>query len=226
MKLKISLLLISLLLTILSIWAIFYYAPVEETMGLVQKIFYFHVASAWTGFFAFGLVFIFSILFLAKKKSNFDTVAHCSAEIGIIFTSLVLLTGPFWAKPVWNTWWTWDPRLTTTLILLFIYIGYLLLRKMIDSPEKSARIAAVYGIIGFVDVPIVYFSIRLWRTLHPEHVIMGGQNSGLDPRMFHVLMLSLVSFSLLFFSLLLIRLETEKIKNDLNILKRSINQSH
>lgn len=220
MNLKIGLAIISLVLILVSIAAVFYYAPVEQTMGLVQKIFYFHVASAWTGFLAFGMVFVCSVLFLWKKKESFDAVAYCSAEIGVLFTSLVLLTGPMWAKPIWNTYWSWDPRLTTTLILWLIYIGYLLLRKMIASPDKAARISAVYGIIGFVDVPIVYLSIRLWRTLHPAHVlIMGGENSGLDPRMFQTLMISLAAFTLLFITLLLVRVDHEKLIKSLDQIR-------
>ena len=214
---------LSLILILVSIVAVFYYAPVEQTMGIVQKIFYFHVASAWTGFLAFGVVFVSSILFLARKKIIFDFWASCAAEIGVIFTSLVLLTGPLWAKPIWGTYWTWDPRLTTTLILWLIYIGYLLLRNMITSPEKAARISAVYGIIGFVDVPIVYLSIRIWRTLHPAHVmIMGGKNSGLDPKMFQVLMLSLAAFTFLFLTLQLIRVDIEKLKKSIDQIKKNL----
>jgi len=213
---------LSPILILVSILAVFYYAPVEQTMGIVQKIFYFHVASAWTGFLAFGVVFVCSILFLWKKKEIFDAYACCSAEIGVLFTSLVLVTGPMWAKPVWNTYWTWDPRLTTTLILWLIYIGYLLLRNMIPSPEKAARISAVYGIIGFVDVPIVYLSIRLWRSMHPGHVmIMGGENSGLDPRMFQVLMLSLAAFTFLFLTLLLIRVDLEKLTKTIDQYRKN-----
>ena len=223
MNLKQVFAIISLLLILVSIVAVFYYAPVEQTMGIVQKIFYFHVASAWTGLFlAFGVVFVASILFLWKKKEIYDTLAYCSAEIGILFTTLVLLTGPMWAKPIWNTYWTWDPRLTTTLILWLIYIGYLLLRNMIESPEKAARISAVYGIIGFVDVPIVYLSIRIWRTLHPKHVmIMGGENSGLDPRMLQVLMLSLAAFTFLFLTLLLIRVDIEKMTKSIDSIQNN-----
>ncbi|UCE07290.1 MAG: cytochrome c biogenesis protein CcsA [bacterium] len=214
---------ISLILILMSIVAVFYYAPIEQTMGIVQKIFYFHVASAWTGFLAFCVVFVGSILFLWKKKEMFDYWAYCSAEIGVLFTSLVLVTGPLWAKPIWNTFWTWDPRLTTTLILWLIYIGYLLLRNMIASPEKAARISAVYGIIGFVDVPIVYLSIRLWRTLHPEHVIiMGGEKSGLDPRMSQVLMLSLAAFTLLFLTLLLIRVDIERMTKSIDQIRKNL----
>lgn len=207
---------ISMVLVVAAFLALVYYAPVEQTMGLVQKIFYFHVATAWIGFFAFAVVFVLSILFLWKKNIVFDYWAYCAGEIGVIFTSLVLVTGPMWAKPIWNTYWTWDPRLTTTLILWLIYIGYLLLRNMIASPEKAARISAVYGIIGFVDVPIVFMSISLWRTQHPSHV------TGLDPRMAQVLMLSILAFSFLFFTLLFVRTGIEKLEKQINDLKRTI----
>jgi len=223
MNLKNGLAIISAALILLSIMAVFYYAPVEKTMGVVQKIFYFHVASAWTGFLAFGIVFVSSVLFLWKKREVFDSWAYCATEIGVLFTSLVLVTGPLWAKPIWNAYWTWDPRLTTTLILWLIYVGYLLLRSMITSPEKAARISAVYGIIGFVDVPIVYLSIRLWRTLHPGYVmIMGGKDSGLDPRMFQVLMLSLVAFTFLFVTLLLVRLDIQKMTRSIDEIRKSL----
>jgi len=223
MNLKNGLAIISAALILLSIMAVFYYAPVEKTMGVVQKIFYFHVASAWTGFLAFGIVFVSSVLFLWKKREVFDSWAYCATEIGVLFTSLVLVTGPLWAKPIWNAYWTWDPRLTTTLILWLIYVGYLLLRSMITSPEKAARISAVYGIIGFVDVPIVYLSIRLWRTLHPGYVmIMGGKDSGLDPRMFQVLMLSLVAFTFLFVTLLLVRLDIQKMARSIDEIRKSL----
>jgi heme exporter protein C len=223
MNAKLLLILISLILMLVSIVAIFFYAPIERTMGIVQKIFYFHVSSAWVGFLAFGFVFVMSLLFLWKKKIEYDRWAFCSAELGVIFTSLVLLTGPMWAKPVWNTYWTWDPRLTTTLILWLIYVGYLLLRNMVDSPEKAARVAAVYGIIGFVDVPIVYMSIRWWKTLHPEHVMfISGENSGLHPKIFHTLMLSLLTFTFLYLTLLFLRTQLEKIKHEVDFLKRKI----
>ena len=223
MKHTLSILIFAVLLIIITIFAIVYYAPEEQTMGLVQKIFYFHVASAWIGFLAFGVVFVMSVLFLWRKNSVFDVWAYCSAEIGVLFTSLVLVTGPFWAKPIWNTWWTWDPRLTTTMILWLIYIGYLLLRQMIDAPEKAARISAVFGIIGFVDVPIVYMSIRWWRTLHPAHVmIMGGDKSGLHPKIFQVLMMSLVAFTFLYLTMLFVRVKIEKSRREIQYLQRNL----
>ena len=223
MKIKTILVISTVVLILLSITAVFFYAPTEKTMGIVQKIFYFHVASAWVGFLAFTVVFVMSVLFLWKKNISYDIWASSSAEIGVLFTTLVLLTGPLWAKPVWNTYWTWDPRLTTTLILWLIYVGYLLLRNMIDSPEKAARISAVFGIIGFVDVPVVYMSIHWWKTLHPNHVmIMGGENSGLHPKIFQTLMLSIIAFTFLYLTLLVVRAQLEKMKQEIDFLKRNI----
>ena len=150
----------AILFIIAALYMAFMFAPLERVMGAVQKIFYFHVASAWIAFFAFFVTFVFSILFLAKQNFLFDDIAESSAEIGIMFCTIVLITGPIWARPIWGVWWTWDPRLTITTILWFIYAGYIMLRKFIEEADKRAKFAAAIGIIGFIDVPIVFFSIR------------------------------------------------------------------
>lgn len=207
-----------------SLWGIFCWAPTEVTMGDIQRIFYFHVSSAWNGFLAFFIVFISSILFLIRRKNIFDHIALASAEIGTLFTTFVLITGPLWAKPVWGIWWTWDARLTTTFLLWLIYGVYLLTRRLIVSVEKKRLISAVLGIIGFVDVPINYLSIRWWRTQHPSPVLGGNESSGLDPVMLKVLLMTSVSFMLLYFVLIQLRvnslrLEEEMEKIRLNLLK-------
>lgn len=143
-----------------AIYLIFMYAHIEKTMGVVQKIFYIHVSSAWCAFLAFFVTFAYSILYLVKRKRIFDTYAYVSAEIGVFFTTIVLTTGPIWAKSSWNTWWVWEPRLITTLILWFIYMAYIMIRQMDGVWDKKARLAAVFGILGFADVPIVFFAIR------------------------------------------------------------------
>lgn len=181
---------------------IFFYAPLERTMGVVQKIFYVHLASAWIGFLAFFVVFVGSIMYLRSRKDKFDQLALASAEIGILFTTLVLTTGPLWAKPVWNTWWTWDPRLTSTLVMWFMYLGYIILHQGGVQETIRPRLAAVYGIIAFVNVPLVFFSIRWWRTLHPVGVI--ASDSGLTSEMRLTLFFSLFTF-LLLYTLLLYR---------------------
>jgi heme exporter protein C len=181
----------------------FLYAPLEKTMGAVQKIFYFHVPSAWIAFFAFFVTFVCSILVLITSKKIYDDIASSSAEIGLIFCTIVLITGPIWAKPAWGVWWTWDPRLTTTLILWFIYLGYIMLRKFTDEEDKRAKFSAALGIIGFIDVPIVFLSIRWWRTIHPNVLQKGG--GGLHPDMKTALFVSLFAFTVLYFSMLIKR---------------------
>lgn len=189
----------SVVLILSAIYLIFMYAHIEKTMGIVQKIFYFHVGSAATAFTAFFVTFIFSILYLIKRKRIFDTYAYVSAEIGLVFTTLVLVTGPIWAKSAWNTWWVWEPRLTTTLILWFIYVAYVMIRQMDGVWDKKARLASVFGILGFADVPIVFFAIRWWQTkLHP--IVFGNgvsqQGGGIEGNMMVALMFSI--FGLLF----------------------------
>lgn len=156
------------LLLLAGLYLALIYAPPERTMGEVQRIFYFHVASAWNAFLAFFVVAGTSIAYLITRQPRWDYVAHASAEVGVLFTTLTLMGGTLWMRPIWNTWWTWDPRLTTTLILWFIYVGYLLLRSLTEGAERKARFAAIFGIIGFIDVPIVYLSAVWWRTIHPS----------------------------------------------------------
>ena len=153
---------------------VFFYAPVEQEQGIVQKIFYIHVPLAWNAFLAFLLVFFYSFRYLTTRERRYDMRAFAAADVGVLFTTLVLITGPIWAKPVWGIWWTWDARLTLTLVLWLIYVAYLMLRHYVESPEKRATLAAVVGIIGFLDVPIVWFSIRLWRTIHPVVITKSG----------------------------------------------------
>jgi heme exporter protein C len=181
-----------------ALFAIGFYAPVEREQGVVQKIFYFHVSSAWVSFLAFFVVFVFSFRYLVDRDKRWDNRAAAAAEVGVMFCTLVLVTGPIWAKPVWGIWWTWDARLTLTLVLWLIYVSYLLLRHYVAGSEKRATLSAILGIIGFIDVPLVYFAIRWWRTQHPQPVIGGGEGSGLDPRMWNALWVSAAAFVLLF----------------------------
>jgi len=199
-----------LLITMLTALAmIFLYAPIESEMGIVQKIFYVHVPLAWNAFLGFGMVFYYSFRYLATRNPRYDRRALSAAEVGVLFTTLVLITGPIWAKPVWGIWWTWDARLTLTLVLWLIYIGYLMLRRYIESPERRAVLAAVVGVTGFIDVPLVYFAIRWWRTQHPQPVIAGGEGSGLDPGMAATLWVCVAAFTFLFLALYGRRLDIE-----------------
>ncbi len=204
---------ITFLAMFVALGAIFLYAPLEKTMGIVQKIFYIHVPSAFLAFFAFFITLVASILYLFKKEQKWDLVAFCSVEIGVIFCTIVLITGPIWARPVWNVWWTWDPRLTTTLILWFTYLAYLMLRGVVRESQR-ANFSAVFGIIGFVNVPLTFFAIRLWRTIHPVVFRAGGLN--ISPPMKHTLFLNFIAFGLLFSYLLFsrIRLETMRVNTE------------
>jgi heme exporter protein C len=208
---------ISLVVIAIALYMALFYAPREATMGDAQRIFYFHVPSAWLGFLAFFVVFLASILFLLKRERKWDALALSAAEIGVVFTTLVLLTGPLWAKAAWGTYWVWDARLTTTLVLWLIYVGYLMLRSSADD-MKRARMAAVLGIIGFLDVPIIYLSVTWWRTMHPALLV--SESGGLDSAMKLTLMVALLSFTLLFLWVLLIRVRLEK-KRDMLALKRA-----
>ena len=163
-------------------------APTEATMGDVQRIFYYHVPSAWVTFLFFFISFVASIVYLVSRRNHplralaSDALALASAEVGVVFCTVVLITGPLWARPVWGIWWTWDERITSTLLLWLIYSSYLLLRKFAAGPQMQT-LAAVLAIFGYADVPIVYFSTRWWRTQHPGPVIGGGPNSYIDPAM-------------------------------------------
>lgn len=210
------------LLMLINLYNIFIYVPTEASMGIIQRIFYFHVPSAFLAFLAFGVTFVYSILFLTKRQLWYDRVAYCSAEVGVVFTTIVLLTGPIWARPVWNVWWTWDARLTSTLVLWFIYVGYMMLRSYTGDEQRGARFAAVFAIVGFVDVPIVYLANRLWRTLHPQPVIMGGANSGMSAPIRNVFLFSMVTFLGLYLLLLFYRLRIERTQLELNELKREL----
>ncbi len=208
---------LSLIAIAIALYMALFYAPREATMGDAQRIFYFHVPSAWIGFLSFFIVFVASVLFLLKRERKWDALALSAAEIGVVFTTLVLLTGPIWAKAAWGTYWVWDARLTTTLVLWLIYVGYLMLRSSVDD-MKRARMAAVLGIIGFLDVPIIYLSVTWWRTMHPTLLV--SETGGLDDAMRTTLMVALLSFTLLFAWVLLIRVRLEQTR-DMLALQRA-----
>ena len=168
-------------------------APTEKTMGDVQRIFYYHVSSAWTAFVLFGINFIASIVYLIRRSTAADALALVSAEVGVVFCTVVLVTGPLWARPVWGIWWTWDMRLTSTLLLWLIYVSYLVLRRFSTSGQTPV-LAAALAIFGALDVPLVYFSIWIFRTQHPQPVI--GSGGSIDPRMLHVLLINWAAFLL------------------------------
>ncbi len=194
-------------------YLIYVYAPLEQTMGLAQKIFYYHLSVAWWCFVAFFVNFVCSILYLKTKNTKYDHIAVSSAEIGLLFATLALITGSIWGKNSWNVWWTWDPRLTTTLILWFIYAAYLTIRTM--PTPKAAKLAAVVGIVGFADVPLVFYSARLWRSIHPN--VFASRSGGLEPEMLHTVLACVFVFFFLFFALLTVRtvqkMQAEKLES-------------
>ena len=206
---------------LISLWMIFFHAPEEASMGEVQRIFYIHVPAAWTAFLGYFLLFLGSVAYLVNRSQTADDIAHAAGEVGFVFCSIVLVTGPLWAKPVWGIWWTWDARLTTTFLLWLLYISYLMLRSYVFNPGRSAILAAVVGIIGFVDVPVNYMAIRWWRTQHPQPVIGGGDGSGLDPAMRLTLYVSAGAFLCLFSYLVRERLEIGRLQREVSAARRA-----
>ncbi|MCH8927489.1 MAG: cytochrome c biogenesis protein CcsA [Candidatus Marinimicrobia bacterium] len=207
--------LVALMMIFIALVLVFGYAPMEKTMGMAQKIFYFHVPSAFMAFASFAVVFVASILYLKSKNDKYDRVASSAAEVGTLFALIVLLTGPIWARSAWGVWWTWEPRLTTTLILFLIFIGYLMLRNYGAIGEQMKKYSAVVGIVGFLDVPIVYTSINWWSpeaTAHP-------QSLELEASMKFALTFSFVTFSILLLFLILKRIDLERLRNKLEAKK-------
>jgi len=182
---------VSALLIPAAIGMVFFYAPLEKTMGSVQKIFYFHLPLAFSAFLSFFVAFVAGIMYLRTRRQIWDARLAASVEIGVVLTTLVLITGSLWGKPIWNTYWTWDPRLTTSLILWFIYASCLILRSAVEEEGKRATYSAVMAIVGFVDVPIVFFSARLWRSIHPT--VIRSDSVGLESSMLITLLACMVA---------------------------------
>ena len=201
-KLLTPLTLLSVVILLAAFAMVIFYAPVELTMGLVQKVFYFHMSAAWVGMLAFLVAAVAGGLYLGRQDLKYDRVSASSVEIGLVFTAIANFTGMIWAKPIWNTWWTWDPRLTTMTIMAFTYIAYLLLRRGMDDPSRRARFGAIYALVGFASVPLTFFSSRLLRTIHPT--IFGGSSAdmAMTGQMYQTMAVSLVAFTLLFAVLL------------------------
>ena len=213
-------------LMLIDVYLIFMVAPTDSVLGNVQRVFYFHVPLAIMSFVAFSLVFLASIVYLVGRNEKWDRLAHAAAEVGVVFVTLALLTGIIWARPVWGVWWTWEPRLTTTLILWLIYVAYLMIRSYAPNRSQGAIYAAVVGIVGFVDVPIVYYSVQWWRSIHPEAVVGPLAESGaLPPIMQAILLFSLVSFLVLFLYLLAERMALRQAEDQLRSLRFSLRRS-
>jgi len=202
---------------ILALYMAFLGAPRERTMGDLQRIFYFHVPSGMMGLAAFGLNFVASVLFLIRKDRKWDRLALSAAEVGIMFFTIVLVTGPIWAKPAWFVWWTWSPRLTSSLVLWLLYLAYMLIRSYVYDPERRAMMSAVFGIVAFLDAPIVFFSIRWWRDQHPSPMLETG---GLSPAMRPAFYICIGAFLLLFVYLMRRRYFLESARQEAERLER------
>ena len=181
------------------------YTPVEARQGMAQKIFYLHVPAAWSALIAFSLVGLASALYLWLHDPRLDRFAAASAEVGVAFSAVMLTTGPIWAKPIWGTWWTWDARLTLTLFLFFLFIGYLALRASVHDPAERARFSAVVGILGMLLVPFIHLSVYLFRTLHPQPIVLKPSAPSLPPEMLRTLLVSVAVFTLLYIGLVTLR---------------------
>ena len=219
-SLKTALAAITGVMMLVDLYLIFMVAPTDSVLGHVQRVFYFHVPIAIMSFLAFFVVFIGSLMYLIKRTPKWDAIAHASAEVGVVFVTLALITGIIWARPIWNTWWTWEPRLTTTLILWLIYVAYLMVRSYAPSQSKGAIYAAVVGIIGFIDVPIVYYSVVWWRSIHPSPVVGPfAQADALDGTMAWILLYSFITFLFFFAYMVAERMELRKTEEALGHIR-------
>ena len=217
------LLIASLVMMLVSLYLIFVWVPTERTMGIVQRIFYFHVSSAFTAFLAFVIGGVASILYLVKRDHRYDDLSVACNESGLVFAVVNLITGSLWAKPVWLVWWAWDVRLTTMLLLALIYAGYLILRQSISEPSQRAVACAVVSIFGVVDIPIVYMANRWWRMQqHPEPVILGGEGSGLHPDMRTTLIVATAAMFVLLWCLVRARRRLEQTRREAEALRREV----
>lgn len=217
------------LLLLAALYLVFVYAPLEAVMGAVQRVFYFHVAAGWVGALAFLVAFVAGLLHLRRGSLLADRVALCSSEIGLVFISMNIVSGAIWARPIWNTWWTWDPRLTTATISWLLYAAYLLLRQGIEDPQRRGRFAAVYGVIAFASVPLTFAAIRIFRSIHPVVIGAGapGAKGSFDttPAMRDTLLFSVVAFTVLYGALLWHRLRLERLSERVAQLRMRILQA-
>src|SRR5919197_6345034 len=187
-------------------------APPDANQGNVQRLMYVHVPAAWLAYLSFTVVFVGSIAYLKTKRTRWDRLASASAEIGVLFTALAIVLGSLWGKPVWGTWWTWDPRLTTTAVLLLIYVGYLAVRRITDNPSRRATWAAVVGIVGFVDVPIVHLSVVWWRSLHQGPTVLRLGAPEIEGTMLLALLCGVAAFTITYAYLMTLRLRIGRLE--------------
>jgi heme exporter protein C len=218
----------SAVLFLAALGVVFFYAPLEAVMGLVQKVFYFHVANAWVGMLGFIAAAVAGIAYLRTRDLKWDIVSLAAVEISLVFFFIAIVLGSIWARPAWGTWWTWEPRLTTAAILELIYIAYLMLRQGIEDPDRRARFGAVYTLVAGLSVPITFMSIRLFRTIHP---VVIGENSAnaqgsfnMTPAMLQTMLFSILVFSVIFFTLFWHRIRLGQLSEKVEQLKLKVLQ--
>ncbi len=214
---------VSLVSVMATLLAALVLTPPEAVEGNVFRIFYVHVPLAWLCYLAFFVVFAASILFLWRRDPVWDRVARVAVEIGLLYTTLVLIVGSIWGRPVWGVWWTWDPRLTSTLVMWFVYLAYLLLRSYTSESGQSARYAAVLGIVGFVNVPIVQFSVDWWRSLHPQATVLEAGH--LAPSMLITMLLGLGAFTVFGVLIFALRFQLETLRDDVHAIQRQLEEA-
>jgi heme exporter protein C len=208
---------------IIAVLMVFFYAPTEAVMGAVQRVFYFHVAAGWVGMLSFLVAAIAGIAYLRTSRRLWDIIGLSAVEIGIVFIFITIAAGSIWARPIWNTWWTWDPRLTTAAIMELIYAAYMMLRQGIEDPDRRGRFSAVYAILGFVSVPLTFMSARLFRTIHP--IVIGTNQPGaagqfdMSPTMLQTFLFSLLTFTFIFLDLLWHRYRLGRLADQVEQLK-------
>lgn len=213
-------------LFVLALYMVLFFAPREAVMGDVQRVFYFHVAAGWVGALAFLVAAGSGVIYLLRGERRWDGLALASVEIGVIFTFINIVSGSIWARPIWNTWWTWDPRLVTATVMELIYIAYLMLRQGVDDPDRRARFGAVYSILGFLSVPLTFLSIRIFRTIHP--VVIGSNDPtaqgafDMSPRMRAAFFFSLFTFTFVYVTLLWHRLRLQRLADKVELLKMKL----
>ena len=211
-----SLFTISAILMLSTIYLIFMWVPTEQNLGVSQRIFYFHVPLAWIGMVSIILVGVASVVHLISGNDKWDALAYSAAELGVIFATLILVTGAIWAKPVWGVWWSWDPKLTTTLILWFIYVGYLMVRAYSPSGSQGRRYASVVALLGAIDAPLIYLASIWWRTAHPDLNIGPLAESSLDSDMLLTFVVALIAFTLFYVYLLCERVRIRRVEDTLD----------
>ena len=205
---------LAVLALIAGVGAAFGYAPREAVQGNVQRIMYLHLPAVFTAYVAFGLVFLGSIGYLLTRRPGWDRLALAAAEPGVLFTGITIASGSIWAKPTWGTWWTWDARLTSTAVLFLVYVGYLLLRGMVDEPDRRARAAAVVGILGVANIPIVHFSVTWWRALHQPPTMLGPGSAPMPLWMWMVVVINFLAFTLVLAYFLTRRMEIARLEQE------------